>query len=82
MSLEKSAGPTSGTRRSRSMTLWTGRLARLRRHHVSAYGVTVIDNAGPVIDNAQRVRVRDVMERYRKRRKCIDPRLTAPTASR
>jgi hypothetical protein len=49
---------------------WTGRLARLRGHHVSAYDMTVINNAVPVIDNARRAQVRDAMERYRKRRKC------------
>jgi hypothetical protein len=46
---------------------WTGRLARLRRHHVSAYGMTVIDNAEPVIDNARRAQVCEAMVRYRKR---------------
>jgi hypothetical protein len=47
-----------------------GRLARVRYRHVSAYVMTVIDNAVSVINNARRAQVRDAMERYRKRRKC------------
>src|ERR1700751_5128238 len=34
--------------------VWTGRLARLRGHHVSAYVMTVIDNAVPVITPGSR----------------------------
>ena len=81
MSLEKSAGPTSGTRRSSSMTRMdraprtSSISSRKRLRHDD------IDNAEPVIDDVtRREQVRDAMKHYCKRRKydCGRPPTATP----
>jgi hypothetical protein len=54
MSLEKSAGPTSGARRSSGNPYGPGASHDFDIIKVSAYAMTVIANAEPVIDNAGR----------------------------